>query len=112
MMFPFGVSVTVERPGGTDPYGNPLPGSTRTIIGCAFAPRGDSDEDNADRRAEVITSLSMFAPFDADLQPQDVVIDPTPYTGRWQVEGDSALWQNPFSGTKAGMAAVLKRVKG
>ncbi|HET7388430.1 MAG TPA: hypothetical protein VFJ19_17390 [Nocardioidaceae bacterium] len=111
-MFAHGVTVTVERPGGTDRYGNPLPSTFHAVTGCAFAPRGESDEDNADRRAEVITSLSMFAADGADLAPQDVVIDPTPYTGKWQVEGDAAVWRNPYTGRTAGIAAVLKRVGG
>lgn len=105
--------LTVKRPGGTDQFGNPLPGSTHTIRVRAVAPRGASDEDDAVDRAQVITSLGLYAVPGSDLLPQDVVVDPLPpmYTGDWQVQGDAADWRY-LSGRKAGVVAVLKRGKG
>lgn len=106
-------TLTVERPAGSDRYGNPLPGSSHTIKVRAVGPRGSSDEVEGDRRAQVITDLGMYCPPGTDIRSQDVVTDPLPpiYTGKWQVQGDPGDWRY-LSGRGAGIAVVLHRVEG
>lgn len=110
----FTVTLTVDRPAGTDAYGNPLAGVTHTVDDCVVAPRGSPFEDNADHRDQIIDSLSVYAPSGADIKAQDVAVDPLPpaYTGRWQVQGDVAYWQSPFTGWQPGVEVILKRVEG
>ncbi len=106
------VTVTVERSGGTDRYGNPFPGTSHTISGCAVTPR--SSEERTDGQATVITGRSLYAPPGADLEPQDVVVlNPAPSDDddRWQVDGEPADW-DWFDGSGAGLVAVLARAEG
>lgn len=109
-MFSHGITVTVERSGGTDRFGNPLPGTSHTIEGCAVAPR--SSEERTDGQATVIVGRSLFMPPGADVTAHDVVVlngDPQPDDERWQVEGEPAVWENPYTGWSAGVVAPLTR---
>jgi hypothetical protein len=108
-MFPHGVVATVTRSGGTDRYGNPLPGTTHSLHGCAVAPAGSTE--SADQAATVEWDQDLICDHDADLIAQDVVVlpgDPTEY----QVFGRPRPFTNPFTGWKAGKVARLKGVQG
>lgn len=112
-MFSHGVTVTIERPGGTDRYGNTLPGTSHIVEGCAVAPR--SSEERTDGQATVITGRSLYAPAGADITAGDAVVlngAPQDDDERWQVNGDPAEWVNPFTGWSPGTAVALTRAEG
>lgn len=113
MLFPYGVTVTVERSTGSDRFGNPLPADTHTLEGCALAPAGSIEFVNG--QATVVDQDTLYCDFDADLRPQDVVIVPdgAPVPpGRYQVDGRPQRWQNPYTDLKAGTVARLNRGEG
>jgi hypothetical protein len=118
-MLPLGnpVTVKVSRPGGTDRHGNPVPGSTFTIDGCAHMPRVSS-ELNELGRDTVISGEWLFGPVDADLQPQDSVWLPRDDWNAdppWFVDGDVELWQDYPFGVEPDMQCFqtsLTRVEG
>jgi len=39
-----GQTVTVQRPAGTNRYGDPLPAAEHTIDGCVLAPAGSDEQ--------------------------------------------------------------------
>lgn len=94
-------TVTVLRPGGTTPFGDPLPGSSHSVDGCLFAPR--SSNESSDFANTVITGAQLFGPAGADIKATDqiqvrgVVYD---------VEGDVGDWG------KAGVQVALERSTG
>ncbi len=109
-MFGPGVTVTVERPGGTDRYNNPLPGAPpHTVDGCATAPAGSSEQTGT--AATVEWDLDLYAPYDADIAAQDVILLPGD-PERYAVHGRPARFRSPFSGWEAGTLARLKGVRG
>lgn len=109
MGFPYGVTVTVERPGGTDQYGNPLPPADHTIDDCAVAQ--DSTLEMTDGRATTITVFSLYTTTpDADLEPQDVIVMPD--GERWQVQGDAWSPVHPMTGWQPGTRVDVRKVEG
>lgn len=112
---PHGETITVQRPAGTDRYGQPLPGTSHTIPGCGWAPRaaatfGARSTEEHFQTAQVSTDRVLYPPYGADIGPQDEVIfgDGT----RWQVEGDPSSWRSPLTGHAPGMEVTLRRVSG
>lgn len=105
-MFAYAVTVTVERPGADDRYGNPTAGSSHTIAG-AFAPAGSTE--NVDRSQTVEWDEEFLTDYGADLMAEDVV---TYGTDRYQVFGKPARWRHPMTGWEAGTVARLKAVTG
>lgn len=109
-MFAHGITVTVERSGGTDRFGNALPGTSHSIAGCAVAPR--SSEERTDGQATVISGRSLYLPAGSDITAHDVVVlngAPQPGDERWQIEGEPAEWTNPFTGWSPGIVVALTR---
>jgi hypothetical protein len=117
-MFAHGRTATIVRdtPGGTDPYGDPVPGSTVEIEveGCGWAPRtqgvGPSSTEVLDRgRQGVIEGLTVYMPYGTDVRPSDQLrLD-----GRlYEVEGDPGDWWNPKSGRLAGLEVAVRRAEG
>lgn len=116
----FTETVTVERPGGVDRYGDRLPTVSRTVDGCIFAPRGSSGGVTASREGAssgglaspntVITGLTAFMPESAAIDATDIVVraDGT----RWEVQGEPGLWRSPFTGWTPGLQVALTRVEG
>lgn len=108
-------TVTIERPGGTDKWGQKLPSTEHTSEGWGFAPttgtggQRSSTEDNYQHNT-VIRVSTGYGPPDADVADQDVIrrADGT----RWQVEGDPGRWRNPLTGWPAGTEVSLRRVTG
>jgi len=117
-MFAHGKTATIVRqvPGGTDEYGDPIPGTTIRVDvpGCGWAPRsagaGPSSEDIHDRgRQGVIVGLTLYMPAGTDLRHTDQVeLEGLLY----DVEGDPGEWRNPLSGREAGLEVALRRAEG
>lgn len=86
--FPWCVAVSVERSGGRDPKGNPLPGSTHTVSDCLVTTQSTDEASRADLPD---TSAWLYGPAGADFVPGDVVVVPAtglfPH-GRFVVNGD------------------------
>ncbi len=116
-MFAHGFTVTVERPGGTDRHNNPLPGAPpHTVDGCATEPAGagsvrQGSSERVGDSATVEWDLNLFAPYDADITAQDVILLPGD-PERYAVTGRPARLRSPFTGWEAGMIARLKGVRG
>lgn len=119
MDFEFGVTATVNRPGGADQFGNPLSGTTHTVDGCAPAPPGTirSFVEAHGTEATVEWDLILLAPYEADFRAQDVVtlpddLDADGEPTRYQVHGRPEKFRAPFTGWSAGMMVILKSVEG
>lgn len=103
---------TVERPGGTDRFGNPLPPATHTIVVNDMTPRGS--EERTDGQATVITGYSLYCSPGVDIAAQDAVVfsdNPQPEDDRWQVEGEPAEWAW-MAGLPAGVVVLVTRAEG
>ena len=109
-MFPFGETVTVERPGAEDQYGDrdADAGTEHTIEGCAFYPR--SSDELHEGRSTVITGLVMLAPPGADIRASDTIRRED--GSRWPVEGSPLHWTCPLSGWHPGVQVHLRQVTG
>lgn len=108
MDFPYGETVTVIRTTRSARYGDTTDGTSFTLSGCGFAPRGSSELE--EQRVTVITGYTMYAPADADIRPTDVVVRES--GTRWQVKGEPGYWVSPFTGWAAGIEVALERVTG
>lgn len=105
--FPFGITVTVQRPTGpANRYGEVIYADHHTIDGCGFAPRYSSEVN--DNRTSVITGFSLFGPPGSDILAKDRVklADGNVY----RVVGEAAQWDNPLTGWVAGFEAAVERV--
>lgn len=112
-MFPHGFTLTVHRAGGTDRFGNPLPGTSHTIDGCAVSPSGSTELVNG--QATVTAEDRVYAPYDADVTAQDEIEIPAGQpiaAGRYQIDGEPQRWRNPFTGLDAGTVVRLTRTEG
>ena len=107
-MLPFGETITVRRPGGTDQRGDPEPAVEHTVTGCAFAPRSSTEA--TDRRDTVVIGLTLYAPPDADIQATDKIVRANGTV--WEVDGEPGDWQTPFTGWHPGLQIAVKRVTG
>lgn len=108
--FAGGLAITVIRPGGVDKFGDPdgSPETTHVVAGCAVVPRGSSESDN--RGTTVITGLTLYAPYGADIGPADVILLPSGL--RYTVQGEVGRWKNWHTGREAGLEVALQRVTG
>jgi hypothetical protein len=105
-----------QSPGGTDPYGDPIPG-TETLeeipapsgFAQSFtAPRISNDIDGPGR-AGVIVGLTLYFECGYDLNHDDhVIVDGV----RYRVEGEPGDWQHPKTGWDAGAEVALVRAEG
>jgi hypothetical protein len=107
----FGATVTHRRrtAGAQDRYGNPTYTWTETpMSGVAFAP-GGSVEPSEVGRASVVTTPKLYsrAPVDVTVHDEFVVGGAT-YT----VQGEPAVWVNPWTAATAGTVVELERVDG
>lgn len=113
MDFPFGFDLTVNRGGGVDKFGDPLPTTSHTVSGCAAAPAG-SVEHTGDA-GTVIDQDTVYAPHDADVVATDTVTVPAGQAidpGTYYISGRPQRYQNPFTGTQAGTVLRLTRSTG
>lgn len=114
--YPYGETVTRLRAVAVvDPYSGEATGEdwttpdTLDIPGCAFDPGGSSEPLDVGR-ASVVTQPTLYHPStDLDVTAQDRI----EVRGRtWQVDGDPAVYRNPYTGWEAGTAIRLKAVEG
>ena len=101
-------TITVERPGGKDRFGNPLPPAVHTIEDCWDAPAGTSETSHLEEIVE--WDLDLLSPYGADLKPADIVKIPGDST-RYQVHGRPNRWKGP-DGWEAGSVTRLKAATG
>ena len=104
------VIVRAGAPTGVDRYNNPVPGAdVRTdVLHCAVAP-ATSTEPLEVGRAAVITGQAVYMPPGVDVRPSDRV----EIRGvAWQVDGDPAVWVDPFNGRAKGVVVLVKRKDG
>lgn len=97
-------------PGEPDGYGAPTVASVdRYQCSAAYtAPRMSADV-NDPARAGVVVGLTLFVPFGFDVLHGDQV----DVAGvLYEVDGDPADWENPFTGWEAGTTIALRRVDG
>jgi hypothetical protein len=111
-MFSFGESVVFEARvlGAEDAHGNPIEtfAAPVTVPGCAFDP-GASQEVYEPGRNPVTVAPRVFAPAGT------VVTARSRVTVRGQVylvDGDPAVWRNPYTGWQPGIVVTLGRVDG
>ena len=112
MSFPYGFDITVHR-GGVDRFGDPLPATDHTVLGCAAAPAGSTEY--VGTQATVVDSDTIYAPFDADVKAQDTITVPAGQAiepGTYSVQGTPQRYVNPFTGTQAGTVIRLTRGTG
>lgn len=113
MPYPFGQTITVYRPGETSWNGDPLPGTSHTIPGCAIWPTSTTEV--TQQRDTVTTGVTVLAPNGADIVATDRVFlpgeDPSG-TARWQVDGAPFAWRSPLTGWAPGTEVRLKEVTG
>ncbi len=109
-----GATVTVLRY-ETDRYGDRTLVSQHDVQHAAFAPRTSaSGRDTAEltnRANTVTTDAELYAPYGADITPQDVIRldDGT----EWEVVGLPERWRSPYSGDwRAGAVIPLRRRTG
>lgn len=93
----FGEPVVVVRTtgGGTDDWGDPIPGveSRATINGCAVAPL-KSDESSTTDGPRLIDGWTVYAPYGSDIRAGDVLeVKGVAYP----VDGTPGSWANPYS---------------
>lgn len=112
-VFPFGFDVTVQRPGGFDRSGKPLPSVDHTVSGCAAAPAGSTEYVNG--VSTVIDKDTLYAPPGADIKATDLVVVPAGQAidpGTYNVDGRAQQYVNPFTGDAPGTVVRLNRGTG
>lgn len=115
-MFAHGETVVVLR-GDTvdDPYSNePATGlswdspAETPVAGCAVAPRY-ANEGLDPFRPGVIVGLAVYMPAGTDVTARDRLR----VRGEvYEVDGEPALWRNPFTGWAPGIEVAVKRLGG
>jgi hypothetical protein len=108
----FGASVTRIRrtQSGSDRYGNPTyTEATSTITGAAFAPGGSIEPAEVGRASVVTTPKLYFLAGSVDLRADDAV---TISGQRYTIQGEPAVWVNPWTAATAGTVVELERVDG
>lgn len=114
MDFPFGTTVTIQHAGTTDPYGDPTPGTSVDVEGCAVAPRSSTDIGGTSGVVErgrngVLVGLTVFFPSGTVIVDTDrFLIDGVLF----QLEGVAGVWRSPFTGWEPGVEAALSRAAG
>lgn len=87
-------TVTVIRPPGRDPFGDPLPGTAQEsdVAGCLFAPGTSREPGFADNQVD--TDGTIYAPAGTDIRATDRVRirgDEYSVVGKPQVWGTSGV---------------------
>jgi hypothetical protein len=111
-VYPFGETVVFEAPtsGSDDAHGNPTVswGAPVSVEGCAFDP-GASQEIFEPGRNPVTSSPRVFAPAGTVVSARSRV---TVRGLVFVVDGDPAVWVNPYTGSTPGVVVNLERVGG
>lgn len=114
MNFPAGETVTIVRttPGGTDPYGDPLPSTVERIpiVGCAVADGAASSEPAMPGRTPVVSDFLVLPPAGS---PQVLHTDQLEVRGLLcEVVGRPFEWRSPFTGRVFGSAVRANVAEG
>lgn len=105
--FRFTIEVEVWRAPARNRFGDTARTLHHTIPGCVLAPRYSNEESGLSSR--VITGFSLYGPAGSDILAADRIKDPR--TGNfYDVVGEAAEWENPFTGWAPGFEAALERV--
>lgn len=107
-MFTHGFTITVERPGALDRFGDRSASTTHTIAGCAAYPVTGSE--NMTQRDTVIDVWSLLVPFGSDIQATDIITFPG--GERFEVDGSPSNYQSPLTGWTPGMEVRIRSVTG
>lgn len=113
MGFAHGFTLRVKRGGGSDRFGNSLPGTEHDVEGCAAAPAGSVEVVNGQQT--VTTQDTVYGPYDADVKAADAVTIPAGQpieAGDYKVDGQPQRWKNPYSGREFGCVVRLTRTTG
>ncbi len=98
-----GQLATVRRY-ATNRYGDRTEVLSFQVGGVVLAPR--STREATDRSSRVQADADLYAPFWADLRPQDVVeVDDT----RWEVAGAPERWRGAWDDWQAGIVVPVNR---
>lgn len=113
MRFPHGLAIQVKSPTRTR-FGVPVPpaGQPLTIEDCAVAPAGSAETWNG--QITVLTQPAVYAPYDAQVGSQDVVVIPAGHAvpaGEYDVDGQPTRWKNPLTGREHGTVIRLKNLE-
>jgi hypothetical protein len=105
---PYGVTVEVHR-GVRQRFGDITYAKHHEIEGCVIAPRYSSElTENSNR---VIVGFSLYGPpqeGDSRVLADDRIKAPDGNT--YNVQGEAADWQSPWSGRRPGFEAALERI--
>lgn len=110
-----GQAVTVHRFLIDGKTGDRSEVSQHTVARCAFAPRTSASSrggaELTDRANTVVADAELFAPYNADVVPTDVIeLDDGTL---WEVVGPVERWRSPFAGTwTPGAVIPLRRMTG
>ena len=97
-------------PGGVDNKGDPVGGTSAdtTVAGAFVAPRESTDVNDVGR-VGVVIGLTLYLPYDTDIEHGDqVLVDDVLY----EVDGEEGDWLQPMTGWQAGTTVALKRASG
>lgn len=96
--------------GVEDAHGNPVESWSPPVVveGCAFAPQGTVETFTPGRNM-VSSSPMLYVPTGTVVSARDRV---TVRGSRFLVDGDPAVWVNPYTGSRPGVAVKLERVAG
>lgn len=101
---------------GTDPYGDPIPGTTTNteIAGAFIGPTSSSDIAGVGRDGVTIDAV-LFAPWGTDITTHDLIVvsGDGANNGTYRVNGQPADWTYHLGdGSQAGQATPLSRAVG
>jgi len=113
-MYPYGdeLTITHREPTGQDGDGNDTFTTTTTTVVGGFAPsisRAVRSHEMLGGRDTVITETLAFFPPGTVVDSNDAV---TVRGETYEVTGDAQDWRNPFTGWRAGVVVVLRKVTG
>ncbi len=110
--YPAGETVTILTQGqiGTSGYNDPIYGTVATTIveGCAVSPRSE-DEITGNGRHGVVIGLNVYLPAGTVVTVNDLV-DVGGVT--YRIDGQPAVWANPYTGRRPGIVVALTRIEG
>lgn len=113
-MFAYGEEVAIlEAVESSDEYGNTVeswdePATVAIVQGVGVEPR-PSGESFTDSRNAVTSGFTLYMPAGTPVQPQHRIA----VRGEvWSVQGDPAVWRNPYTGWTPGVVVQVGRTDG
>lgn len=117
LLFPYGRTVTIVRPGTPDPGGDPgTPEAPRDVPNCVVFPgslSGGGTSEVTDHADQVVADFTVIFPTGTDILATDLVKDPDdPTAPLCVVVGAPLKYLNPFTGLDPGIAVTIRRNQG